>query len=65
MARMTVAEPVTMSPPAQTRFFMVFPGLGVGDDIAPFVQGQARGGLSEQRVGAGADGDDRWCRSRR
>ncbi len=28
MARMTVAEPVTMSPPAQTLGFMVLPVLG-------------------------------------
>ena len=28
MARITVAEPVTMSPPAQTRGFMVLPVLG-------------------------------------
>ena len=34
-------------------------GLGVGHDVAPFIQVQARGALGEQRVGAGADGDDR------
>ena len=58
MARMTVAEPVTMSPPAQTPRFHGLAGLGVGHDVAPVVQVQARGALGEERVGAGADGDD-------
>ncbi len=37
MARMTVADPVTMSPPAQTPGLLVFPVLEIGDDIASLI----------------------------
>ena len=34
-------------------------GLGIGDNIAPFIQFQTWSALGQERIGAGTDGDDR------
>ena len=56
MARMTVAAPRTMSPPAKTPGLLVMPSASIS--MLPFVELEVGGGLGEQRVGAGADGHD-------
>ena len=58
MARITVAAPVTASPPANTPSLEVMPSLVVSHDAALAVGLQARGGVADQRVRAGADRRD-------
>ena len=58
MARMTVAAPVTMSPPAQTFGTLVRPASVERPDVAPLGALEAAGVLEEGPVGAGADGHD-------
>ena len=55
MARMTVAAPVTMSPPAKTPGNRRRHGLLVDDDVAPLVDAQPRRGLGDDRVRRGAE----------
>ena len=54
MARMTVAAPVEMSPPAKTPGNGRHAGLLIHLDVAPLVDLQPRRGLGDDRVGAGA-----------
>lgn len=58
MARMTVAAPVTASPPAYTPFAAGQTVIAVGDDAAVLVRLKARRGMADERVRAGADGHD-------
>ena len=60
MARITVAPPVTMSPPAKTPGRLVAWVGVVGHDVAPLVEAEAGRGLGDDRVGLGAERvDDR------
>ena len=57
IAEMTVAPPVTMSPPAKTPAFCVAPVAVVREDVAPLVDRQVRRRVADERVGALADGE--------
>ena len=58
MARITVAAPVTASPPAYTPSRVVRPLSSSHDQAAVAVGLQPRRGGADERVGAGADGHD-------
>ena len=57
MARITVALPVTMSPPAQTPVRLVRP-LASATMYPRRFSSRSFGVPGQQRIGAGADGDD-------
>ncbi len=56
MASMTVAEPVTMSPPAKTSGMEVWPVSGSASMYPHLLQLQFRQRRRQKRIGTGADG---------
>jgi hypothetical protein len=58
MAKITVAAPVTISPPAQTPFLVVFSRFRIRLDIPPLIQRKVRRGLGQQGIGTRANCHD-------
>ena len=58
IARITVAPPVTISPPAKTPLRDVF-WLVIGLDVTLLGSGQAGRGRPDDRIGGGSNRDDR------